>query len=174
VINLKIIPDIYVRSIFDISYHSLKKQNIKCLIFDLDNTLALLDEEKCPRRVEELIKDLKKDFQVFIITNSVSKRANPYRDALSIEVISMAMKPFTKGLRVIKNKYGFKKEEMIMIGDQLMTDILSGVKFGIKTILVDPIGVKDLKITKLNRVIEKRLINKYKKIGLLERGKYYE
>ena len=55
-----------------------------------------------------------------------------------------------------------------------MTDILSGIRFGIQTILVDPIGVKDLKITKLNRIIENKLIRKYGKANLLERGKYYE
>lgn len=173
-IDLKIIPNIYVRSIEEIPYQKLKRQNIKCLIFDLDNTLALLDEEECPKRVQELITNLTKDFQVFIITNSSSKRAEPYRECLKIEVISMAMKPLTKGLRTIKRRYNFEKDEMIMIGDQLMTDIFSGVKFGIKTVLVDPMGEKDLKITKLNRLIENRLISKYKKLGLLERGKYYE
>lgn len=171
---MKLLPHIYVKDIEKIPYKKLKEQKIKCLIFDLDNTLALLDEEVCPKRVQKLIAKLKKDFQVFIITNSSLKRATPYKECLEIEVISMAMKPLTKGLRKIKRKYRFKKDEMIMIGDQLMTDILSGKKFGIKTILVDPIGVKDLKITKLNRIIENRLITKYQKLGLFERGKYYE
>ena len=43
--------------------------------------------------------------------------------------------------------YNLKKEEMIIIGDQIVTDIISGKRFKIKTILVDPLGVKDLKIT---------------------------
>ena len=36
------------------------------------------------------------------------------------------------------------------------------------------IGTKDLKITGLNRKIEKRIIKYFKKRGLFERGKYYE
>lgn len=172
--KLNLIPDYYVKSISDIPYDQLKKKQIKCLVFDLDNTLALLSEEKCPKRVEELVKQLKKDFQVFMITNSTKKRAKPYQEKLPIPVISMAMKPLTIGLRKIKKKYHFKKQEMVMIGDQLMTDILSGKRFGIKTILVDPLGEKDLKITKLNRWIENKKIKKYQKQGLFERGKYYE
>ena len=55
-----------------------------------------------------------------------------------------------------------------------MTDILSGRNFGIKTILVDPLAEKDLKITKINRIIENRFLRRYLKKGLFERGKYYE
>lgn len=172
--NLNLIPDHYVKNISQIPYQQLKEKNVKCLIFDLDNTLALLSEKECPKRVEALISKLKKEFQVFMITNSTKKRAHPYQEKLKIPVISMAMKPSTLGLKRIAKKYQFKKQEMVMIGDQLMTDILSGKKFGIRTVLVDPLGEKDLKITKLNRMIENKIIKRYQKKGLFERGKYYE
>ena len=171
---MKFLPDMYVKDVKSIPYNKLKKMGIKCLIFDLDNTLALLDEVEPPKRVTDLIDKLNKDFKVFIITNSKGRRALPYREVLDIEIISFAMKPFTKGLREISKKYKFKKQEMVMIGDQLVTDILSGKNFGIKTIFVDALGEKDLKITKLNRFIEKKIINKYNKKGIFERGKYYE
>ena len=61
-----------------------------------------------------------------------------------------------------------------MIGDQMMTDIMSGNSFKIKTILVDPLGHKDLKITSLNRFIENKIIKKYSKKGIFKRGSYYE
>ena len=60
-----------------------------------------------------------------------------------------------------------------MIGDQLMTDVFGGNRFGCYTILVDPLGKKDLKITSLNRTLEKMVIKKLSKKGILERGKYY-
>ena len=84
------------------------------------------------------------------------------------------MKPFTIGLKKVMKKYDLKKSQMVMIGDQLVTDIKSGIDFGIKSILVDPLGRKDLKITSFNRLIEKRIINNYEKKNLFERGKYYE
>ena len=43
-----------------------------------------------------------------------------------------------------------------------------------QAILVDPLGEKDLKITGLNRKIEEKIVKRYEKRGLFERGKYYE
>ena len=36
----KFIPDMYYKSIYDINYKKLLKMNIKCIVFDLDNTVA--------------------------------------------------------------------------------------------------------------------------------------
>ena len=43
----KFIPDMYYKSIFDINYKKLKKMKIKCIAFDLDNTLASYKEDVC-------------------------------------------------------------------------------------------------------------------------------
>ena len=93
---------------------------------------------------------------------------------LGVGGISWSLKPSTRALRKIKRDYKFKKNEMVMIGDQIMTDVLAGKRFRIKTILVDPLGEKDLKISGLNRKLENIIIKKYEKKGVFERGKYYE
>lgn len=167
-------PTIYKKDIFSINYKKLKKDGIKCLIFDLDNTLALIDEKECPQKTLELIKKLQNDFLIFIISNNSRKRIQPYKDALGVDAVSFAMKPFTRGLRKIKKKYNLLKKEMVMIGDQIVTDIISGRNFNIKTILVDPLGKKDMKITSINRKIESWIINRYYKRGIFKRGSYYE
>ena len=169
-----LIPDMYKKTIFDINYDLLKEKGITCLIFDLDNTLALIDEKECPEKVKVLIKELKKDFKVLIISNNYKSRLKPFEDALGIDSVSFALKPLTKGLRQVIKKYHLKKSEMVMIGDQIPTDILSGKRFKIMTILVEPLAVKDLKITSFNRFIERRLIKKYEKKGLFQKGDYYE
>lgn len=168
------IPTMYRKSIFDISYAKLKKRGVKCLIFDLDNTLALIDEEKCPEKTKQLCERLKKDFQVVIISNNTKKRLLPYLEELQVDGVSMAMKPGLRGLKKIQKKYRLQKEEMVMIGDQLMTDIVSGNRFQIMTILVDPLGKKDLKITSINRFLENLVLKKLSQQKILERGTYYE
>lgn len=166
-------PNIYQPSIFEIDYQSLKKLGIKCLVFDLDNTLGQLDHKKCPTTTKELLKTLKKDFTVIISSNNMKKRIKPYLEDLEVEGICLSMKPTTLSLKKIQKKYHFQKKEMCMIGDQMITDILAGNRFSIKTILVDPLSKKELKITNISRFIENRIINKYQKKGIFERGKYY-
>ena len=167
-------PTMYKKNIFDIDYEQLKKKGIKCLVFDLDNTLGLIDEEKCPKEAKKLLKKLKKDFTIFISSNNTRKRILPYIEDLEIEGESFSLKPLPKGLMRIRKRCGFKKCEMAMIGDQMVTDIFAGNRFRIMTILVDPLGEKDLKITGLNRKIESAIIKHYVKRNVFERGRYYE
>ncbi len=167
-------PTIYKKDIFSINYKKLKKDGIKCLVFDLDNTLALIDERECPQKTKDLIQSLQKDFIIFIISNNCSRRIEPYKRSLGVDAVSFAMKPLTRGLRKIRKKYHLLKKEMVMIGDQIVTDVISGRNFNIKTILVDPLGQKDMKITNINRKIESWIINRYSKRGIFKRGNYYE
>ena len=167
-------PTIYKKTIFDIPYEKLKKEGIRCLVFDLDNTLGLVSHKTCPKETKKLIQELKKDFIVVISSNNTKSRLVPYMEELGIDGIAWSMKPLIRGLLIIKNKYKVHKKEMCMIGDQIVTDVLAGKRFRIKTILVDPLGDKDLKITGLNRKLEERIIKRYEKKGLFKRGCYYE
>ena len=166
-------PSIYKKTIFDINYDLLKDKGIKCLIFDLDNTLGLISHKECPLQTRVLIRELQKDFIIVISSNNNTKRLKPYLEELGIEGTSWSMKPSIKSLIYIKTKYKLNKKEMCMIGDQIVTDVLAGNRFGIKTILVDPLGDKDLRITGLNRRLEAMIINRYEKKGLFKRGNYY-
>lgn len=167
-------PTMYRKNIFEIDYKKLKELGITCLVFDLDNTLGLISEKECPRKTKKLIKELQEDFLVLISSNNTGDRLKPYLEDLGIGGVAWSMKPLTRGLRKIKKDYKLKKKEMVMIGDQMVTDIFAGNRFRIMTILVDPLGEKDLKITGLNRKIESAIIKHYVKRNVFERGRYYE
>ena len=164
----------YKKNIFEIDYQKLKELGITCLVFDLDNTLGLIENKTCPRKAKQLIKKLQEDFLVLICSNNTKRRIDFYLKDLGIGGVSFSLKPSTLGLRKIKRNYHLKKKEMCMIGDQIVTDVLAGNRFKIYTVLVDPLGEKDLKITGLNRKIEARIVARYEKKGIFERGKYYE
>lgn len=167
-------PTMYRKDIFEIDYQKLKEKGITCLIFDLDNTLGMIDQKKCPAKVKKLLRRLQKDFLILINSNNTRNRLIPYLEELGVGGYSFALKPSTRNLAKIKKNYKLKKKEMVMIGDQIVTDVLSGNRFKIMTILVDPLGEKDLKITGLNRQVEAKIVRYYQKRGVFERGKYYE
>ena len=167
-------PNKYYKDIYSIDYNKLKSEGIKCLVFDLDNTLGLITNRKCPDKTRELLRSLQEDFSIFICSNNIKRRLSPYLRDLGVGGVSFSMKPLTRGLNKIKTDYQFNKNEMVMIGDQIVTDVLAGKRFRIKTILVDPLGSSDLKITGINRIIENKILKKYKSHNVFERGKYYE
>lgn len=168
------IPNSYYKSVYDIDYDFLKKKNIKCIMFDLDNTLALIDEGIPPEKVIKFIKKLNKSFDTYIVSNNNRARIEKFCSYFDSTFVSLAMKPLSKGFRIIRKIGNYEKDEMCIVGDQLMTDILGGNRFGCYTILVDPLGKKDLKITSVNRFLENLILKRLSKKGILERGKYYE
>lgn len=171
---MKYLPDMYKKNIFDINYDKLKKKGIKCLIFDLDNTLALIDSVKVESKVKELITKLKKDFLVIIVSNSPKRRVDKFSEDLEVDSYPFALKPTIRTLKKIKSKYNLDSKGIAIIGDQFMTDMGYGYKGHITKIFVDPLATKDLKITNINRYLEEKIMSKYSKNNLFKKGKYYE
>lgn len=169
------IPDIYQKSIYTINYEKLIDRGIKCLLFDLDNTISPVGVKKPSKKTKELFDELKQmGFKVIIFSNSGSKRLEPFKEELQVEVHPNSLKPLKRNFLKIMDKYEFADSEVAIIGDQFLTDIIGGNKVGITTILVNPIGIKDFFFTKINRMREKRIINKLGEKLLFIKGRYYD
>lgn len=168
------IPDIYQRNIYDIDYKRLKKMGIKCLLFDLDNTIVPVKTDIPTKKVKELFLYLENDFKVIIISNSNRKRLIPFKEGLNVDVAASARKPLKKKYVKIMEMYKFKEHEIAAIGDQLLTDIWGANRVGITSILINPIGEYEKLGTKINRFMEKFVYYRLKKKNVLIKGKYYE
>lgn len=164
------IPDMYQKDIFTIPYQKLKEMGYQLLIFDLDNTIGSINEKNCNLETINFLNQLSKDFQVVIASNSHKKRVQSFCRNLKCKYYSLSLKPTLKVLRKIKKDYNIDYQKMVIIGDQVVTDILVGNRKKILTILVDPLLNYDLKITGFNRLVEK-ILNK--KNGIIK-GQYYE
>ena len=169
------LPDKYYKNIYEINYLQLKDDGIKCLLFDLDNTLVPPNVKKPNKKLRDLFDNLKEqDFKVIIMSNSNRKRLTPFKDELVVDCSASSFKPSkTKFLKILK-EYKFDLSQTAIVGDQLMTDIFGGNRVGVTTILVNPISKNDFTVTKFNRKLEKTIEKKLRKRGLFERGKYYE
>ena len=171
---MKSIPNRYYKNVLSIDFDKLKKDGIKCLIFDLDNTLAPANSNIVNEELIKEIKLLKKKYIIYILSNnSHIERLETVSKILDIKYVPLAAKPSTRGFKKIKEMENLKYEEMCMIGDQILTDIIGGNRAGVYTILVDPLG-KDLKVTYMNRRIENIIIKRLTRKGLFKKGDYYE
>ena len=169
------LPDKYYKNIYEINYQKLKENGIKCLLFDLDNTLVPPHVDKPNKKIRDLFDNLKElGFKVIIMSNSGKKRLTPFKDELIIDCSASSFKPLKKKFLKILKEYKLDISEIAIIGDQLLTDILGGNRAGITTILVNPISKKDIIYTKLNRKLEKFIEKRLLKKELFNRGKYYD
>jgi hypothetical protein len=76
-----------------------------------------------------------------------------------------ARKPLGRAFKTAAKEMGLKKEEVVVIGDQVLTDVLGGNYAGFYTILVVPIVETDGKITRINRKFERRILNYMRRKG---------
>ena len=165
-------PNIYQKDVFSINYDKLLKQNIKNLLFDIDNTIAAGNAKLPSQELIDLFSQLKEQgFNIFIITNALKKRANRFQEALNVKTYHFSMKPLSHNYIKLLKENNLKIEECAAIGDQIYTDIKGANKLGILSILVDPISNHEFITTKINRIKENKLINKTK---IIKKGEYYE
>lgn len=171
----KYVPDIYQKDIYNINYDLLSSRGIRCLLFDLDNTLAPITDKEPSNEVKQLFDKLKdKGFKIIIFTNSKSKRVEPFKNILEVDCCPFACKPFSRKFLSIIKIYNLKFSEVAIIGDSLMDDIRGGNKVGITTILIEQLAPKEFIIASLKRKKEKKIIKKLRDKNLFTKGSYYE
>ena len=162
-------PKEYHKSIFDINYNDLKKKNIKLIIFDLDNTILEPDKDLPDKEMKDFFYKLGKNFKLVIASNNKKERVEKVANYLLCDKLYRIAKPTKKIKKFIDKRYHIKMNNACIIGDQIVTDIFMGNRLGMYNILIDPISNKDLKVTYLNRFLEKRIL----KIMKIKRGEYY-
>ncbi len=171
----KYIPKIYQKSIYNIDYSKLLNRGIKCILFDLDNTLISSKKNEKPTMAKKLIIELKKKgFEIIIFSNSPRKKVYKYMDYFGVYGIYLAFKPLHRAFKKVLKQTGYQKSEIAIIGDQILTDVVGGNTFGITTILVNPINENDLFITNFNRKFENKIIRKLSLKNLFNKGEYYD
>ena len=171
----KLVPDKYYKSIYDVNYEKLKDEGIKCILLDLDNTLAPVNIDSPSKALKEKINQIQSmGFKVIIMSNSPKNRVRPFKEQINIDSAHSAKKPFSKKYKKIMKMYKLKDTEIAAIGDQLLTDILGANIAGITSILVNPMSDTEYIWTKFNRLIEKFIYKRFEKREILVKGKYYD
>lgn len=160
-------PTYTAKSAFDIPpsfYLSLGK---KAVLFDLDNTLDPVNVAYPSSKVYELVERLlEAGLKVYVASNNTGKRVKAYCQKLGVESASGLLKPFPWRLKKWIKRNGYAPSELILVGDQLFTDVLASRGAKIDVVLTEPISEIDSVFTFLNRKIEKPIRKKIKRKGL--------
>ena len=162
------VPYAHAKSIFDIDVSFFKKENVKVLLVDLDNTLDSYKTKTPSKRVFELKDKLEKEgIELMIISNNTGKRVTTYASELGIKFVSSIGKPFAKKLLKKLAMLNIDKSTCMMVGDQTVTDIACGNRAKIRTVLTDKIVKEDQPTTHFNRLFDKPIRRKLVRKNLL-------
>ncbi|WLV23629.1 YqeG family HAD IIIA-type phosphatase [Aciduricibacillus chroicocephali] len=165
----RFLPSAHVKSIFDITPEKLKEQGIEGVITDLDNTLVSWDTRTAtPEVIEWFAKMKEQGIKVSVLSNNNKERVSFFCDPIGTPYVFSARKPLSKSFKRAAREMGIDKRKIAVIGDQLLTDVLGGNSAGFHTVLVVPIVQTDGRITRMNRMIERRILNYFRKKGLID------
>ncbi len=157
-------PKAYLQSVKEITISFLKENKIKALILDVDNTILDFDKN-IPEGVKEWCEDLKKQgIKMCILSNTNQKeKVKMVAEKLELPYFYFATKPLKRGFKKAIKELNEKKENIAAVGDQIFTDVIGANHAKLYSILVKPIGQKDIFITRIKRPLENYVIRKYEK-----------
>ncbi|MBE6131631.1 MAG: HAD-IIIA family hydrolase [Erysipelotrichaceae bacterium] len=160
----KYIPTKLAKSIYDIDYNELYANGKRIILFDLDNTLISYYENRPNDKLIEFGNWLLSiGFKVYVLSNNKGKRINLFMETFPATGSGNLMKkPFAhKVKKFLKNNNINDYNEIIMIGDQLVTDILCANNVGVESILIKSISRESEKLyTIVNRWREPYIVKR--------------
>lgn len=164
----RLLPHMRVNTIYDIDLQALKKRGIRGIITDLDNTLVGAKEPLATPELVRWLDDVRDSgFKVVIVSNNNRTRVSKFAEPLNLTYIHAARKPANKAFRKALSLLELPAEQTVVIGDQMMTDVLGGNRMGLQTILVNPVSPGDEGVmTRVNRRLEKIALARLRKKGL--------
>lgn len=156
-------PTKSVRRVTDINVEMLDAMGVNGIIVDVDETLAEQNSQKLFGGVKLWLEYMRKnDRKIIIVSNNFKNRVEPLATALGIPYITAGLKPFPIGLIRAAMKIKCKIREVVVVGDQIFTDILGANLCGMKSILVEPVSVSSKMSMRLKRRLERPIRKKMK------------
>ena len=156
-------PYEYADSVFSIDFEALKQKGYKAILFDIDNTLVHHGDDST-EEIDKLFDYLHGlGFQTLLLSNNDQERIERFNKNIETLYICDAEKPNPKNYRKALAMMKVEKEEAVVIGDQIFTDIYGANKSGIPSVLVHFIRLKEERNIGIRRHVEFIILSIWKK-----------
>ncbi|MGQ9455130.1 MAG: YqeG family HAD IIIA-type phosphatase [Armatimonadota bacterium] len=150
-------PNELVCRITEIDIQRLFNAGFRSLLLDLDNTLLPWRSFEVPTDVRCWLRAAEQlGFKLCIVSNTHDPgRLRMIAEEVGVEYVHRALKPCSAGFDMALAKLGCTRREAVVVGDQVLTDVLGGNLAGMYTILVEPMHPAEFFGTKISRLIER-------------------
>jgi HAD superfamily phosphatase (TIGR01668 family) len=150
-------PDFYFFTVTDFDSAWLRANGIKGLLLDMDNTVAPWRDPVISLSVLSWARELAVGgVKICIVSNSrCPDKVARAAAKLEIPYLCRARKPGQGGFNAGRAMLGLEREEVLVVGDQLFTDVFGGNRGRMRTCLVCPISRAEFIGTRLLRLLER-------------------
>ncbi len=149
-------PKYTIDTIYHLDTEKLKSMGIAAVFSDLDNTLLAWNKFETAQEMDKLNKRLASaNIKLVVISNNNAERVGKVLDPYGIAFVAKSKKPLPFAITKERESLGLNKKQVMMVGDQLITDMQAGNLAGVETVLVKPLVETDKWNTRINRFLEK-------------------
>ncbi len=160
-----LMPQYLLKDVFDLTEDFIDAHQIRGIVFDVDNTLVGFRAPKPTPEVLALLDRLKaKGIKLAIASNNSKTRVGRFAEGLGIPAYHRSMKPLGFRLKRICRDFGLMPSQVVLVGDQIYTDMLGGNCAGMQTALVEPIDHKETLLFKIKRALEIPVVEKRRRM----------
>lgn len=126
------------------------------VLLDIDNTILTRDTHEVPRDVSFWLSRARSAGLTFcLVSNNWHESVYDLAKRLDLPIVAKAVKPLPPAFLVALGKLGAKRKDTVVIGDQLVTDVLGAHFLGMTAYMLQPLVEQDLKHTLLLRNVER-------------------
>ena len=113
--SFSLLPDLIFPALTDVTPQALMARGIELLLLDFDNTIVPYTTDVPTERMETWLREMQKSgIRLCVVSNSKKPRVQVFCKAYGLDCITHAKKPFQRGIRAAKEKYGIAPEHMAL------------------------------------------------------------
>jgi HAD superfamily phosphatase (TIGR01668 family) len=152
-------PDAFVRRLHDIKADDLIAGGVTAAIIDLDDTIVgYRHPQPLPEVTEWMEGALQRGLRIIIVSNNTRAWVREVAGRFGVAFVHKAYKPLPIGLRRAIRVLGIDRRSIVVIGDQLFTDVLGAKLLGLNVILTEPIVAERYGSMRFLRFLERLVL----------------
>ncbi len=150
-------PDYLLHSVLDVTPDFLAGLHCSAVLLDVDNTLAVYGKPEPAAGILEWIQMLRQaGISMIIVSNNTRERVAPFAEKLGLDFVCWSCKPLGFGIRRACRRLNVPRKKAVMIGDQILTDVVGGKLQRMITVLVEPYEMETTAFFKFKRRWERK------------------
>ena len=157
---MRLRPEFVLERVTDLTPEHLRLLGTRGLLLDLDNTLLPPNHEgPVPSEIRNWIEELRQaGVRVALVTNAKPRRVRRVVEELGIPGVGPVGKPLPLGFLWGLRRLGLPREQVLVVGDQVFTDLLGARILGLRAALVRPLARDALPSTRWLRRLERHFL----------------